>query len=31
MLNSPGDIGGDIDAVAVQEQLDEIMNAEAGA
>jgi len=31
MLNTPGDIGGDIDAAAVQARLDEIMNAEGGA
>jgi beta-N-acetylhexosaminidase len=31
MLNTPRDIGGDIDAVAVQARLDEIMNAEGGA
>ena len=31
MLNTPRDIGGDIDAAAVQARLDEIMNAEGGA
>ncbi len=31
MRKAPGNIGGDIDAAAVQAQLDEIMNAEAGA